>query len=48
MAIKLKLISSVIVGLLLFLLYLAFFTPEIKQITVSETISLETLLKNEQ
>ena len=47
MAIKLKLIISVIFGVLLFLLYLAFFTPEIKQITASKTISLEALLKNE-
>jgi hypothetical protein len=47
MAIKLKLIASVVLAMLLFLLYLAFFTPEIKQMTVSESISLEALLKNE-
>ncbi len=47
MAIKLKLISSLLIALTLFLLYLAFFTPEIKPIMASQSISLETLLKNE-
>lgn len=47
MAIKLRIISSLIVALTLFLLYLAFFTPQIKRTLVSESISLETLLKNE-
>lgn len=47
MAIKLKIISSLLVALTLFLLYLAFFTPKIQRTIVSEAISLETLLKNE-
>ncbi|MFT6072395.1 MAG: hypothetical protein ACJARD_000256 [Alphaproteobacteria bacterium] len=45
MAIKFKFISTLIISIILFMLYLTFFTPQIKQIQVSQAISLKALLE---